>query len=384
MRFFGPRSDSEPATHLDDNTDARAPLRRVLDAVARRLTASASLFLGDDTKVEDKGAISTGSFAFDHATGCNGWPRGRVSELVGPPGCGKSTVALAAIREAQRNHGLAAWIDVEHSFQRDYAARCGVDLSRLLIIRPSSGEDALEATDQLLQSNDVDIVVVDSVAALAPKSELDGAQEAPVNALARLMSARLRSLHARLGASNVALLMTNQLRTHPLEEGGSVEVSAGGDALKYYAALRVDVRRDCIRYARSAEDPSRRGRAIAQRSTLRITKNKLGAPHGETSVELNFSRGLDRGVERLEHAVASGLVVRDGRRYFLDDRPLGGRAEAAALLREDAGLATHIEESVCARWNSTSRENQAEPGPRMPPKDTTPTAVEDTGLKLVA
>lgn len=373
MLWFGPRRLSPE----DSSTEAphRAPLQRAFDVVAQHLSASASLFLGDDPAVIDKGAVSSGSFAFDHATGCNGWPRGRVSELVGPPGGGKTTLALAAVVEAQRERGLAALIDVEHSFHREYAAKCGVDLGRLLIIRPTSGEEALDAVDRLIQSNDVDMVVLDSVAALAPKSELENAHDAPVNALARLMSARLRSLHAHLGASKVALLMTNQLRTHPLEEGGHVEVSAGGDALKYYAALRVEVRRDCVRYARSFEDPTQRGRAVAQRSTLRITKNKIGQPHGETPVELNFSRGLDRGVERLECAVAAKVIVRDGREYNLDGRSLGGRAQAAALLREDTTLAAAIEDQVRTHWRANADGDR---------RVTRSGGAEKTGLQLVA
>ncbi|HYO14308.1 MAG TPA: recombinase RecA [Thermoanaerobaculia bacterium] len=285
-------------------------------------------------------AISTGSIAVDHAVGIGGVPRGRVVEIFGPESSGKTTLALSVVAQAQRRGGIAAFIDAEHALDAEYARKLGVDIDNLLVSQPDNGEQALEIAEMLVRSNSVDVVVVDSVAALVPKAELEGEMgDSHVGLQARLMSQALRKLTAIVSKSKTCLVFINQIREKIGVMFGNPETTTGGRALKFYASVRIDIRR--IASLKEGEE------VTGSRSKVKVVKNKVAAPFRQAEFDIDYGEGISRMGELIDLGVEHKLVVKSGAWYSYGDLRLGqGRENAKQFLRENLDLADEIEVKI--------------------------------------
>jgi len=286
-------------------------------------------------------AISTGFPSLDEALRCGGFPRGRVVEIYGPESGGKSTLVLHIIAAAQKAGGHAAYIDVEHSIDPDYCARIGVDIENLVISQPDYGEQALEIADALVKSNELDVVVIDSVAALVPKAELEGEMGQPQMGLqARLMSQALRKLTGTIAKSKTCLIFINQLRDKIGVMFGNPETTTGGKALKFYASVRLDIRRK--------EFLKEGDKIVGIVSAVKAVKNKCGVPFGETKLTMIYgTEGFSKELDILEFAVEKGVVEKSGSWYTYGKEKLGqGREQARVFLRENEKIRNAILEAV--------------------------------------
>jgi recombination protein RecA len=299
--------------------------------------------------------IPTGSLALDHALGVGGIPRGRVIEIYGPEGAGKTTLAQHIVAEAQKRGGVAAFIDMEHALDPTYAARCGVDVENLLISQPDTGEQALEIAETLIRSGAVDVVVVDSVAALVPRAEIEGEMgDSHPGLQARLMSQALRKLSGAVKQSNTALIFTNQLREKIGVMFGNPVTTSGGRALKFYASVRLDIRR-----ITSIKD---RGEVIGNRTRVRVTKNKVAPPFRVVEFDIMYDEGISRAGDLLDMAVELGVVDKRGSYYYYDGENLAqGRENAKQFLRETPDVADEIESIVRKMMVSGEETPIAEP-----------------------
>ena len=284
--------------------------------------------------------IPTGSISFDLSLGIGGFPRGRVVEIFGPEATGKTTLALHVIAEAQRRGGLAAFIDAEHALDPLYASRIGVDIDNLLVSQPDYGEQALEIAEVLVRSGAVDVIVVDSVAALVPKAELEGEMgDTHVGLQARLMSQALRKLTSIVSRSKTCFIFINQIREKIGFFLGSPETTTGGRALKFYASLRIDVRR--ITNLKEGD------KVVGNRVKVKIVKNKLAPPFREAQFDIIYGEGISRTAELLELGVAQGVVERSGTWYSFEGERLGqGRENARQFLRDHPEIAQRIEHRI--------------------------------------
>ena len=285
-------------------------------------------------------AIPTGSLALDLALGIGGIPRGRVTEIYGPEGAGKTTLAQHMVAEAQKRGGTAAFIDMEHALDPSYAAMCGVDVDTLLISQPDTGEQALEIAETLIRSGAVDIIVVDSVAALVPRAEIEGEMgDSHPGLQARLMSQALRKLSGAIKQSNTALVFTNQLREKIGVMFGNPETTSGGRALKFYASVRLDVRRIA-----AIKD---KGEVIGNRTRVRVKKNKVAPPFRVAEFDIMYDEGISKAGDLLDMAVESGVVEKRGSYYYHEGESLAqGRENAKQSLREHPEVAEQIEAVV--------------------------------------
>jgi recombination protein RecA len=286
--------------------------------------------------------ISTGSISLDNALGIGGLPKGRVIEIYGPESSGKTTLAMHAVAESQRNGGIAAFIDAEHAFDPRYAANCGVNLRNLYISQPDTGEQALEITETLVRSSGVDVVVIDSVAALAPKAEIDGEMgDAHVGLQARLMSQALRKLSAAISKSKTAVVFINQLREKVGVFFGNPEVTPGGRALKFYSSVRIDLRR--------GESIKQGNETVGSRVNARVVKNKVAPPFRSAEFDIMFNHGISKEGNLVDLGVAAGLVKKAGAFFTYADTKLGqGRENAKDYLRQHPELAGQLEEKIRA------------------------------------
>ena len=293
-----------------------------------------------EREVSDVPAISTTSLSLDAATGVGGVPRGRVIEIYGPESSGKTTLALHIVAEAQKAGGVAAYIDAEHAMDAEYAGKLGVDVDELLISQPDSGEQALEITEALVRSNGVDVIVIDSVAALVPRAELDGEMGDSLPGLqARLMSQALRKLTAIVSSSNTCLIFINQIREKIGVMFGSPETTTGGRALKFYSSLRADIRR--IGAIKDGD------RVVGNRTKVKIVKNKVAPPFRECEFDIMYGEGISREGDVLDLAVAHKVVEKSGAWFSYKGERLGqGRENSKQTLKDDAGLLQRIENEV--------------------------------------
>lgn len=293
-----------------------------------------------DNHVEDIPVISTGSIGLNLALGVGGFPRGRIVEIYGPESSGKTTLAIHAIAEAQKNGGIAAIIDAEHAFDRFYAEKLGVNTDEMIISQPDSGEQALEIADQLIRSSAVDIVVVDSVAALTPKAELEGDMgDNKVGLQARLMSQALRKLTATINKTNTTCIFINQLREKIGITFGNPETTTGGNALKFYASVRLDIRR--IGAIKDGEE------VIGNQTRVKIVKNKVAPPFRKTEFDIMFGEGISRTGEIIDLGVECGIIKKSGSWFSYGDTKLGqGRDAAKRLLKENPELADELEAKI--------------------------------------
>ena len=282
-------------------------------------------------------AIPTGSLAVDYAIGIGGFPRGRVVEIYGPESSGKTTLALSVVGQAQRKGGIAAFIDAEHALDAEYAKKLGVDIDNMLVSQPDSGEQALEIAEMLVRSNSVDVVVIDSVAALVPKAELEGEMgDSHVGLQARLMSQALRKLTAIVAKSRTCLVFINQIREKIGVMFGNPETTTGGRALKFYSSLRIDIRR--IAALKEGEE------VTGARAKVKVVKNKLAAPFRQAEFDIDYGEGISRPGELVDLGVEHKLVVKSGAWYSYGDVRIGqGRENAKQFLRDNADLAEEIE-----------------------------------------
>jgi recombination protein RecA len=314
-------------------------LETALASLTKRFGEGTIMRLGEATHLSVE-TIPTGALALDRALGVGGIPRGRVTEIYGPDGAGKTTLAQHIVAEAQNRGGTAAYVDMEHALDPSYAVRCGVDVENLLISQPDTGEQALEIAEALIRSGAVDLVVVDSVAALVPRAEIEGEMgDSHPGLQARLMSQALRKLSGAIKQSNTALVFTNQLREKIGVMFGNPETTSGGRALKFYASVRLDIRRIA-----SIKD---KGEVIGNRTRVRVTKNKVAPPFRTAEFDIMYDEGISKAGDLLDVAVELDVVDKRGSYYYYDDESLAqGRESAKQALRENPDVTEKIEAAV--------------------------------------
>ncbi|MCL1867892.1 MAG: recombinase RecA [Paludibacter sp.] len=299
-----------------------------------------------DSKIEEISVISTGSIGLNAALGVGGYPRGRVIEIYGPESSGKTTLAIHAVAEAQKVGGIAAIIDAEHAFDRFYAEKLGVNIDDLLISQPDNGEQALEIADQLIRSSAVDIIVIDSVAALTPKAEIEGDMgDSKMGLQARLMSQAMRKLTATINKTNTTCIFINQLRDKIGVMFGSPETTTGGNALKFYASVRLDIRRI---------SPIKDGDAILGYLTrVKVVKNKVAPPFRKAEFDIMFGEGISQAGEIVDLGVDYGFIKKSGSWFSYGDTKLGqGRDSVKNLIKDNPELAGELEEKISAAIKS--------------------------------
>ncbi|MBO4771838.1 MAG: recombinase RecA [Bacteroidales bacterium] len=331
----------ETTAPVDAKAERLKALQLTLDKIDKDFGKGTIMKLGDKV-TEDIPSIPTGSIGLDAAIGIGGYPRGRVIEIFGPESSGKTTLAIHAIAEAQKLGGIAAIIDAEHAFDRTYAENLGVDVNQLLISQPDCGEQALEIADSLIRSGALDIIVIDSVAALTPKAEIEGDMgDAKMGLQARLMSQALRKLTANISKTNTCVIFINQLREKIGVMFGNPETTTGGNALKFYASLRLDVRR--IGQIKDGDD------VTGGRIKVKVVKNKVAPPFKKAEFDLMFGTGISAIGELVDFAVDLNIVKKSGSWFSYGDSKLGqGRDSVLNLLAEDTTLRAEIEAKVRA------------------------------------
>lgn len=293
-----------------------------------------------DSAVEPTEVIPTGSLTLDLALGIGGYPKGRIVEIYGPESSGKTTLTLHAIAECQKNGGIAAFIDAEHAFDRHYAEKLGVDTENLLISQPDNGEQALEIADNLIRSGAIDIIIIDSVAALVPKSELEGEMgDSKVGLQARLMSQALRKLTATISKTGATCFFINQLREKIGVMYGSPETTTGGNALKFYASVRLDIRR-----ATQIKDGEN---VTGNRTKVKVVKNKVAPPFRKAEFDIMFGKGISKTGEIIDMGVELGVIKKSGSWFSYEDNKLGqGRDMVRQLLDDNAELCDELEQKI--------------------------------------
>jgi recombination protein RecA len=317
-------------------------IKHVVVAVERQFGKGAIMSLGDEADAEPVATIPTGSLALDLATGVFGYPRGRVVEVFGPESSGKTTLALHAIAEAQKGGGVCAFIDAEHALDVTYARGIGVETDKLLVSQPDTGEQALEICEMLVRSGAVDLVVIDSVAALTPKAEIEGDMgDQHVGLQARLMSQALRKLTAVAHRTGTTLLFINQLRHKIGVTFGSPETTTGGNALKFYASMRLDVRR--IGQVKVGDE------LVGGRTRVKLVKNKCAPPFAEAEFEIRFGSGIDRGAELIDLGLLRGLLDKSGNHLSFAGSTLGnGRERSREAVLSQPDLASTLHQAIVA------------------------------------
>ena len=321
----------------------REALEVAIGQIDRHFGKGTIMRLGEDRAAVQIDAIPTGSLSLDEALGVGGIPRGRIIEVYGAESSGKSTLSYHIMAEAQKTGGTAAYIDAEHALDPGYSARCGVNLDDLLLSQPDSAEQALEICEYLVRSSAVDLVVIDSVAALVPKAEIDGDMgDTHVGLQARLMSQALRKLTAAISRSDCSVIFINQIREKVGVIWGSPEVTPGGRALKFYSSVRIDLRR--------IESIKQAGDFVGNRIRARIVKNKVAPPFKTAELDIMFNEGISKQGELLEIGVEKGFVTKRGAFYSFGDLRLGqGRENAKQFLKENPDIGSQIEDLITGR-----------------------------------
>jgi recombination protein RecA len=336
--------------------DRGKAIEAALSNIEKRFGKGSIMRLGE-REVSDIPAISTTSLSLDVAVGIGGVPRGRIIEIYGPESSGKTTLALHIVAEAQKAGGVAAYIDAEHAMDAEYAGKLGVDIDQLLISQPDSGEQALEIAEALVRSNGVDVIVVDSVAALVPRAELDGEMGDSLPGLqARLMSQALRKLTAIVSQSNTCFIFINQIREKIGVMFGNPETTSGGRALKFYASMRLDIRR--IGAIKDAD------RVVGNRTRVKVAKNKVAPPFRECEFDIMYGEGISREGDVLDLAVAQRVVDKSGAWFsYKGDRLGQGRENSKQALKENPELLKRIEREVKVKLGMPVREEKPEAAP---------------------
>ncbi|MFA5325861.1 MAG: recombinase RecA [Bacteroidales bacterium] len=323
----------------ESNLEKLRALQATIDKIEKDFGKGTIMKMGDQPTWEVS-TIASGSIAMDHALGIGGYPRGRVIEIYGPESSGKTTLAIHAIAEAQKAGGIAAIIDAEHAFDRTYAKNLGVNIDTLLISQPDNGEQALEITDNLIRSGAIDIIVIDSVAALTPKAEIEGEMgDSKMGLQARLMSQALRKLTANISKTNTCCIFINQLREKIGIMFGNPETTTGGNALKFYASVRVDVRR--ITQLKDGEE------ATGNRTRVKIVKNKMAPPFRKAEFDIMFGEGISKTGEIVDLGVEYNIIKKSGSWYSYGDTKIGqGRDAVLMMLKDNPQLSEEIEAKI--------------------------------------
>ncbi len=315
-------------------------LKLTLDKLDKTYGKGTVMRMGD-ASIEEMEVIPTGSLGLDVALGVGGYPRGRVIEIYGPESSGKTTLTLHAIAEAQKNGGIAAFIDAEHAFDRYYAENLGIDVENLIISQPDNGEQALEITDNLIRSGAIDIIVIDSVAALTPKSEIEGEMgDSKMGLHARLMSQALRKLTASISKTKCTVIFINQLREKIGVMFGNPEVTTGGNALKFYCSVRLDIRR-------STQIKNANGEVLGNKTRVKVVKNKVAPPFKLVEFDIVYGKGISKVGEIIDLGVNFEIIKKSGSWFSYDDTKLGqGREAVKELLLDNPELMEELEQKI--------------------------------------
>lgn len=321
------------------NSEKLNALKAAMDKIEKTYGKGSIMKMGDE-KIEEISVIPTGSIGLNVALGVGGYPRGRVIEIFGPESSGKTTLAIHAIAEAQKAGGVAAFVDAEHAFDRFYAEKLGVDTDNLLISQPGSGEEALEITEQLIRSSAVDIVVIDSVAALTPKKEIEGDMgDSNVGLQARLMSQALRKLTSAISKTNTTCIFINQLREKIGVMFGNPETTTGGNALKFYSSVRLDIRR--IGTLKDGDE------VHGNQTRVKVVKNKVSPPFRKAEFDIMYGEGISREGEILDLGVDLEIIKKSGSWYsYKDARLAQGRDASKAVIKDNPELAVELEQLI--------------------------------------
>jgi recombination protein RecA len=344
---------------MDENR--KKALAAALTQIEKQFGKGSVMRMGDVGAVRNIDVISTGSLGLDVALGIGGVPRGRVVEIYGPESSGKTTLTLHIIAEAQRAGGTAAFVDAEHALDPGYAEKLGVNINDLLVSQPDTGEQALEITDMLVRSGAVDVVVVDSVAALTPKAEIEGEMgDSHVGLQARLMSQALRKLTANIKRSNTIVIFINQIRMKIGVMFGSPETTTGGNALKFYASVRLDIRR--IGAIKKGEE------VIGSETKVKVVKNKVAPPFRQATFDILYGEGISREGEIVDLGVANGIIEKSGSWYSYGGTRIGqGKDNVRVFLKENRPMAVEIEQKIRAQVvPQVATGNDADPEPAEP------------------
>ena len=322
--------------------DRQKALESALSQIERQFGKGSIMKLGDENAIQEIEATSTGSLGLDIALGIGGLPKGRIVEIYGPESSGKTTLTLHCVAEEQKKGGVCAFVDAEHALDPQYAKKLGVDLDELLISQPDTGEQALEITDTLVRSGAVSMVVVDSVAALTPKSELEGDMgDHNVGVQARLMSQAMRKLTGSISRSNCMVIFINQIRMKIGVMFGSPETTTGGNALKFYSSVRLDIRR-----IGAIKD---RDEVIGNATRVKVVKNKVAPPFKQVEFDIMYGEGISKNGELLDLGVKAGVVEKSGAWYSYQEERIGqGRENAKIFLKENPNIALSIEDKIRA------------------------------------
>ena len=343
-----------------NNQEKLKALDVALTQIEKAYGKGAVMKLGDSGANMNIEVVPTGSLSLDIALGLGGLPKGRIIEIYGPESSGKTTVALHAVAEVQKRGGIAGFIDAEHALDPVYAKNIGVDIDNLYISQPDNGEQALEITETMVRSGAIDIVIVDSVAALVPKAEIDGDMgDSHVGLQARLMSQALRKLTAAISRSNCIVIFINQLREKVGVMFGNPETTTGGRALKFYSSVRLDVRR--------VESLKLAGEVIGNHTRIKVVKNKIAPPFKEAEFDIMFGKGISKEGDVLDLAVTLNIIVKAGAWFSYNDAKIGqGRENAKIYLSQHPDIMAEVENKVRAHYN-------------LPLKDAEPTALAESG-----
>ncbi|MET7706699.1 recombinase RecA [Micromonospora zamorensis] len=342
--------------------DREKALDLALAQIDKQFGKGSVMRLGDRPVVQTA-IIPTGSIALDVALGIGGLPRGRVVEIYGPESSGKTTVALHAVANAQRNGGIAAFIDAEHALDPEYAKALGVDTDAMLVSQPDTGEQALEIADMLIRSGALDVIVIDSVAALVPRAEIEGEMgDSHVGLQARLMSQALRKITGVLSNTGTTAIFINQLREKIGVMFGSPETTTGGRALKFYASVRLDVRR--IESLKDGTD------VVGNRTRVKVVKNKVAAPFKQAEFDIMYGKGISREGSLIDVGVEQAIIRKSGAWYTYDGDQLGqGKEKAREFLKENPDVAAEIEKKILEKLGVGVGAGDAAGGPELPPVD---------------
>ncbi|MGM0612637.1 MAG: recombinase RecA [Bacteroidota bacterium] len=339
------KQTKENQDKASSNKEKLQALERTISTIEKSYGKGTIMKLGDDA-IEDLPHIPTGSLGLDMALGIGGLPRGRVVEIYGPESSGKTTLAIHALAEAQKAGGIAAFIDAEHAFDRFYAKKLGVDIQNLLVSQPDNGEQALEITDNLIRSGAIDIIVIDSVAALTPKSELEGDMgDSKMGLQARLMSQALRKLTSTISKTGATCVFINQLREKIGVMFGNPETTTGGNALKFYASVRIDIRR--ISQIKNGEDVS------GIRVRTKVVKNKVAPPFRKAEFDVMYGEGISKMGEIVDLGVEADIIRKSGSWFSYGDTKLGqGREAVKNLLKDNPELAEELEQKIFEQYKA--------------------------------